>query len=271
VKNRSATAPSVRVAAVGDLHIGRDTGHLLHRELEHVSERADLLLLAGDLTQHGSVEEGQVLADGLRRLGLPVMAVLGNHDHHQGVSVKIRTLLEGAGVCVLEGEQVTVSARGHQVGIAGVKGFGSGFPGACASEFGEEEMKVFVRHSRERAEALGQRLEEIAGVDLRIALTHYAPAPGTLLGERLEIYPFLGSYFLGEAIDRARCTLAVHGHAHRGTERGETPGGVPVRNVARPVINLAYKVYCVGQTAAGGEPLSVRSASDLPALRAARP
>jgi len=61
----------------------------------------------------------------------------------------------------------------------------------------------------------------------------------------LEIYPFLGSYLLGEAIDGAGADLILHGHAHRGMERGVTLGGIPVRNVARPVIQRAYNVYCL--------------------------
>jgi Icc-related predicted phosphoesterase len=67
--------------------------------------------------------------------------------------------------------------------------------------------------------------------------------PETLVGEPLEIYPFLGSYLLAQAIDSAPTALAVHGHAHHGSERGRTPGGVPVRNVAHPVIKQAYNVY----------------------------
>ena len=80
-------------------------------------------------------------------------------------------------------------------------------------------------------------------VDALVALTHYAPVPETLVGEPLEIYPFLGSYLLGLAIDSAPTALALHGHAHHGSERGRTPGGVPVRNVAHPVIKQAYNVY----------------------------
>ncbi len=243
--DRGGTADVVRLAAVGDVHVGLDTGRLLRNELEHVSEHADLLLLAGDLTQHGFEEEGRVLAQALAGLGVPIVAVLGNHDYHQNAQQRIRERLEAAGVSVLEGESFSIRIRGAEVGVGGVKGFGGGFPGACGSEFGEEEMKAFIRHSRICAEQLKSSLLALDG-DYRIALTHYAPASGTLEGERLEIYPFLGSYFLGEVIDGAGCDLALHGHAHRGTERAVTPGGVPVRNVARPVIKLAYKIYCLG-------------------------
>jgi Icc-related predicted phosphoesterase len=216
---------------------------VLRGQLEHVTQRADLLLLAGDLTQHGHRDEGRLLADELAPLDLPIVAVLGNHDYHQGAEDGIRADLEASGVTVLEGERTVVTIGGRRVGIAGVKGFGGGFAGACGSDFGEPEMKAFIRHTKHTAHQLHEQLAAL-DCDLRIALLHYAPTKTTLTGEKLEIYPFLGSYLLGEAIDQAACDLAVHGHAHHGVERGVTPGGVPVRNVARTVIKLAYKVYC---------------------------
>lgn len=237
----------IRLAAVGDIHVGKDTGSLLRQELEHVSEKADLLIIAGDLTQHGLAEEGKAVADALAAVTIPRVLVLGNHDYHQGAQDQIRRYLEAAGVTVLEGESTRVHVGGACVGIAGAKGFGGGFAGACGTEFGEEEMKAFIRHSREKAERLKQCLSEL-DCDYKIALTHYAPCKGTLVGEKLELYPFLGSYHLGEAIDSSHCNMAFHGHAHLGTERAVTRGGVPVRNVARPVIKLAYKVYCFGQS-----------------------
>jgi Icc-related predicted phosphoesterase len=159
------------------------------------------------------------------------------------------------GVEVLEGETTVREIAGRRVGIAGVKGFGGGFAGACGSEFGEDEMKAFIRHTKRTAERLEECLRSLAA-DVRIALTHYSPSKGTLVGEKLEIYPFLGSYLLGDAIERAGADLALHGHAHLGTERAVTPGGVVVRNVARPVIKLAYRVYCFG---ASGEALAEAS------------
>jgi Icc-related predicted phosphoesterase len=163
-------------------------------------------------------------------------------------------------VRVLEAEGAVLELSGVRVGVGGVKGFGGGFPGASGSEFGEEEMKAFMRHSRLLAEAFGTALQALEA-DLRIALTHYSPSRGTLSGEPLEIYPFLGSYFLGEAIDRAGCAVAFHGHAHSGSERALTPGGVPVRNVARPVIRLAYKVYTLSGELPLEEPRSSTCAS----------
>jgi Icc-related predicted phosphoesterase len=143
---------------------------------------------------------------------------------------------------VLEGAGTVLELNGHTLGIAGAKGFGGGFAGACASKFGEREMKNFVGTTEATAERLGAALRGLE-CDALVALTHYAPVPETLVGEPLEIYPFLGSYLLGQAIDSAPTALALHGHAHHGSERGRTPGGVPVRNVAHPVIKQAYNVY----------------------------
>jgi Icc-related predicted phosphoesterase len=237
----------IRVAAVGDIHVGADSAGCLRPHLESVAEKADLFLLAGDLTRHGDPEEGVVLVDEIRDLGVPTVAVLGNHDHHANCADKIRRLLEDAGVCVLEGEATVVDVGGVRVGVAGTKGFGGGFAGACATDFGEPEMKAFIRHTRALAERLARALASLEGrADLRIALLHYSPVEDTLRGERLEIYPFLGSYLLAEAVDKAGADLALHGHAHGGVEKGMTPGGVYVRNVAQPVIKHAYHVYCLG-------------------------
>lgn len=232
----------IRVAAVGDVHVSRERGAFSRDQIERLAQAADVLLLAGDLTQNGYVLEALRLADELSGATIPVVAVLGNHDYHQGEQGQIRAALETAGVIVLEGEGVVLNVRGVSVGVGGGKGFGGGFAGACGSEFGEEEMKIFVRRARAEAEGLADALKQLE-CDVRIALLHYAPCDGTLAGERLEIFPFLGSYFLGEAVDAAGCAVAFHGHAHAGTERALTAGGIPVRNVARPVIKLAYKVY----------------------------
>jgi Icc-related predicted phosphoesterase len=234
----------IRLAAVGDIHVGVDSRGRLRAQLERLREDADMLLLAGDLTTCGHPDEAKAVAEELAEVGLPVVAVLGNHDHHAERPERVRARLEEAGVIVLEGEATVVDVDGVRVGIAGAKGFGGGFAGACGSDFGEPEMKAFIRHTREVAAGLEAALLGLDG-DLRIALLHYAPVPDTLVGERLEIYPFLGSYLLAEAIDRAGADLALHGHAHAGTPAGATPGGVPVRNVAQPVLGAAYGLFCL--------------------------
>jgi Icc-related predicted phosphoesterase len=237
----------IRVAAVGDIHFGQDSAGTLRPHLEDIAEQADVYLLAGDLTRLGEPDEAAVLASELRDVPLPIVAVLGNHDYHSDQEKAVTDVLENAGVRVLEGESTVIEVRGEPVGIAGVKGFGHGFAGACGSDFGEPMMKAFVRHAQEAADRLREALEDLvrAGVEHRVALMHYAPTDETLRGERPEIFPFLGSYLLGEAVDRVGADVAVHGHAHGGTEKGFTPGGIQVRNVAQPVINRAYNVYCL--------------------------
>jgi Icc-related predicted phosphoesterase len=232
----------IRVAAVGDVHVGVDSAGRLAPRLAGLADHADLFLLAGDLTHRGRPEEAKVLAEELRDLEVPTVAVLGNHDYHSGEQDAVAAVLEEAGIRVLEGEAVVLEVGGRRVGVAGSKGFGGGFAGACASDFGEPEMKAFVGHTK----TLAKRLERALGglrADRRIALLHYSPVAGTLAGEPREIYAFLGSYLLAEAVDRAGADLVVHGHAHRGSREGTTPGGVPVRNVAVPVIGRAYEVF----------------------------
>jgi Icc-related predicted phosphoesterase len=245
---------SIRVAAVGDIHAGLDSAAPIRAAVEDIRRRADLLVLAGDFTQHGTVEEAAVVARELATLGLPAFAVLGNHDYHMGAQSGIRTALEEAGVRVLEGEAAYCDIEDVRIAVAGVKGFGCGFEGACGTEFGEPEMKAFVSLSRESGERLARALSS-TDADLRIALMHYSPISDTLVGEQLEISPFLGSFFLAEAIDEAPCDVAFHGHAHRGTEWGISPGGVPVRNVARQVLRRAYKLYELDPTAPAGSRL----------------
>jgi Icc-related predicted phosphoesterase len=199
-----------------------------------------------------------VLADELRGVPIPMIAVLGNHDYHCGREAEVRRVLEAARVRVLEGEGTTIDVDGVRVGIAGTKGFGGGFRGAHGSDFGESEMKAFVGHTKMLSNRLEQALTGLHGADLRIALLHYSPIEGTLEGERLEIYPFLGSYLMAEAVDNAGADLVLHGHAHHGSEKGRTPAGIPVRNVAQPLIRHAYNVYTLNgrhevlPTAVGG-------------------
>ncbi|MFL6125328.1 metallophosphoesterase [Actinophytocola sp.] len=240
----------IRIAAVGDVHLGEDARGLLRPALENLPEHADVLLLAGDLTRHGTLDEARVVADEFADLAVPVVAVLGNHDYHGNVPDDITKLLEDSGMRVLEGDAVTLSLDGGTLGVAGVKGFGGGFAGKCASNFGEPEMKAFVEHTIERAERLREALASL-DTDVKVALTHYSPIPETLRGEPPEIYPFLGCYQLGEVIDACDVDIALHGHAHFGCEQGVTPGGTRVRNVAQPVIRSAYACYCLDPVTAG--------------------
>lgn len=232
----------IRIAAVGDVHAGDRPSPAWVAGCARLAAESDLLLFAGDLTQHGALQEAEALVTPLKGAGVPVVAILGNHDYNLEQQIPIRRMMEQAGICVLEGESTTIEVRGRRVGIAGAKGFGGGFSGASASAFGEDAMKAFIAVTRKAADSLGESLARLR-CDIRVALTHYSPVRDTLVGEKLELYPFLGSYLLGDVIDETNVQLAIHGHAHKGTERGLTPGGIPVRNVAMPVLHAPFGVY----------------------------
>src|ERR1044071_7271316 len=216
----------IRIAAAGDVHYGRSSAGRLTPYMQDLKNVADVFLLAGDLTHFGTREEMEVLAHDLSQATVPVITVFGNHDYHSNQNEDLREILQAVGVRVLEQTSCVLELAGSRVGFVGLKGFGGGFAGACGSEFGEPEMKAFMAHSRGLAEGLEACLRAL-DTEVKIALLHYAPCPDTLVGERLEIFPFLGSHLLGEAVDRGGATLTLHGHAHRGSERGLQAGGRP--------------------------------------------
>jgi Icc-related predicted phosphoesterase len=236
----------IRIAAAGDVHYDRNSAGKLGEHLGRLRDLADIFLLAGDLTQTGHVEEAQTLARDLKLSPVPVVAVFGNHDLHMGQEREFQDIMEDAGVYMLERNTAVFEIGGTTVGIAGTKGFGGGYMGACGSDFGEPEMKAFIRHTKNLSKELCRNLSDL-DTEYKIALLHYSPVVDTLLGEKKEIYPFLGSYLLAQAIDEGGADIAFHGHAHRGIEKGLTPGGVPVRNVAQTVIRHAFNVYTIGK------------------------
>src|SRR5690606_11719287 len=70
----------LRVAAVGDLHVG-EAHEGAHRELfDRVHEAADVLCLCGDLTNFGKPREVELLLADLRGCQIPMVGVLGNHE-----------------------------------------------------------------------------------------------------------------------------------------------------------------------------------------------
>jgi Icc-related predicted phosphoesterase len=259
----------VRVAAVGDLHVRGRTRGLLRPELASLAEHADLLLLAGDLTHRGLLSEAHTLADEIDGLGVPVVAVLGNHDLEAGQEGQIRALLADGGVSVLDASATVLEVRGIRVGVAGTTGFDGGFGTDFDLWWAVREGKASDRRLAE-ARSFGRALAGLRGehAQVRIALTHYAPVRGTLEGEPAHLRACLGNELLGRTIDEAGADLSVHGHAHYGTESGRTVGGVPVRNVARPVLGRPYAIYPIAPAhAASGALADVAShaASDTPA------
>ncbi len=233
-KTRTASASRVRFAAVGDLHTTRDSAGHLRGFFVEATENADALLLCGDLTDYGTAEEAHVLADELSAVKVPVVAVLGNHDFESGMPDKVCEILTRAGVRVLDGEVCEVEG----VGIAGAKGFAGGFGRGSLGAWGEPAIKLFVKEAQNEAMKLESALAKLR-MPRKIALLHYAPIAGTIAGEPPEIFPFLGSSRLEDPLLRYPVDAVFHGHAHRGTPEARTINGVPVFNVARPLLQRA--------------------------------
>jgi Icc-related predicted phosphoesterase len=223
----SERSDSLRVAAIGDLHVHQDSQTTkLQAVFDKVSQAADVLALCGDLTQLGLPQEAEKLVNDLRSCRVPVVAVLGNHDYQSGKAEEVKQILRNGKVIVLE-ETETFELKG--VGFAGAKGFGGGFDKHMLTPFGEETIKHFV------TEAVNESLKlEIALNSLRtektVVVLHYSPVAGTVAGEPPEIFPFLGSSRLAEAIDHFDVNVVFHGHAHHGSFQGKTMKGTPVYN-----------------------------------------
>lgn len=231
----------VRIAATGDLHIrGPEDGRVVPG-LGDVRSRADVLIIAGDLTENGRLIEAEIAADVLAAARLPVVAILGNHDLRSVRRTAFRRILERAGIEVLAGGATTVTiASGVRVGIAGTTGSGGGFwPLEGPDAMHARTFKRLALRSARECEALERGLLEL-DADVRIAAVHYSPTVSTLGREPLAKYWMLGNCELGAVVDRRAPDLVIHGHAHLGTLKGRTPGGVPVWNVALPVVGRVY-------------------------------
>lgn len=231
----------VRVAAVGDFHFDEQARGSLSELIERVNREADILALVGDLTTHGRPEQMAAFVEEIRAVDVPVVAVLGNHDFEHDEAEALSGMLTEAEVAVLDGGSVVIQG----VGFAGTKGFGGGFGRTALGPFGEPLIKAFVREAIEEGLKLERGIHEL-GDGAAVVLLHYSPIPGTLEGEPEQIYPFLGSSRLLEPIDTLRPGVVFHGHAHHGSYRGRTPGGVPVLNVARHVLDregLAFHIH----------------------------
>jgi Icc-related predicted phosphoesterase len=229
------TGAMVRVAALADLHCTKVSQGAFQTLFARVAESADLLLIAGDLTDYGLPDEARVLARELTTLRIPAVAVLGNHDFESGKDGEIRQILVDAGLTVLDGDACEILG----VGIAGVKGFGGGFGQRALGPWGEHIIKQFVRTAVDEALKLEAALARLRTEHL-IALLHYSPVQQTVDGEPLEIYPFLGSSRLEEPLNRYPVSIVLHGHAHRGRLEGATKSGVRVYNVSMPLLTRTY-------------------------------
>ena len=232
----ASTNGVVRVAAVGDVHYGKGAQGAQLQLFAEINERADVLALCGDLTDHGLPEEVRVLVKDLTSaVRIPIVTVLGNHDYESGHQAEMTQILTDAGITVLDGEAHEING----IGFAGVKGFCGGFGRGALGSWGETMIKSFVREAIDEALKLEAALAKLR-TPQRIALLHYSPIRATVEGEPLEIFPWLGSSRLEEPIGRYPVTAVFHGHAHKGTPEGATAGGVPVFNVSLPLLRDAF-------------------------------
>jgi len=223
---------TLRIAAVADIHVKKTGQGSMHALFEAATQQADVLLLCGDLTDYGAIEEAKILAKEITSsLRIPAIGVLGNHDFETGKQDEIVKMLTDAGVTMLDGDVHEI--RG--VGFAGVKGFGGGFGRRQLSPWGEDIIKKFVHEAIQEALKLEAALARLR-TPQKIAVLHYAPIHATVEGEPPEINPFLGSSRLEEPIERYRVNAVFHGHAHRGSLEGRTQNGIPVYNVAMPLL-----------------------------------
>lgn len=228
----------MRLAAVADVHFRREDEEENLRQFAEVNEAADLLVLAGDLTNHGLVEEMESCLMVLAQVTIPIVAVLGNHDHESGQQDTLAGMARVAGIHLLDG-----TCYEHDgVGFAGTKGFCGGFAPNELMPFGEMAIKNFVEIAEHEAVKLDYGLAQLETAR-KVAITHYAPVRETVVGEPEPIFPFLGSSRLGRVIERHRPALALHGHAHHGTFATEAASGTAVHNVALPILRRRNEQY----------------------------
>lgn len=226
------TTASIRIAAVSDIHYTKTSQGTLQPLFAEVTENADVLVLAGDLTDYGLAEEARILAKDLTAaLKIPAVGVLGNHDFESGEEAEISSILADAGVRILDGDTYEV----HGVGFAGIRGFCGGFGRGALGAWGEAVIKAFVHEAISESLKLEAALARLK-TEHRVAILHYAPIRDTVEGEPLEIYPFLGSSRMEEPLIRYDVTAVFHGHAHKGALEGTLGKGIPVYNVCLPLL-----------------------------------
>ncbi len=217
----------MRIAATADLHFTPQSYDHIREQMGRVRDEADLLVLAGDLTNYGKPPEMESLLNALVRLRVPIVAVLGNHDYESGQESELMRMMTAEGIKVLDG----TGYEREGVGFAGTKGFPGGFGRGVLTAFGEREIKAFVQAAIDEALKLERALSQLR-TEKRVVVMHYSPIAATVKGENPEIFPYLGTSRLAEVVDRHGANLIVHGHAHHGSHEGATTGGIPVHNVA---------------------------------------
>ncbi len=235
----------MRIAATADLHFNAPIWEKMRVQIERVRDEADLLVLAGDLTNYGKTSEMEPLLNLLVRLRLPIVAVLGNHDYESGQEEELIKMLAAEGIKILDG----TGYERDGIGFAGTKGFIGGFGRGALTAFGEREVKAIVQAAIDESLKLERALSQLR-TEKRVVVLHYAPIAATVIGEAPEIFPYLGTSRMAEVVDRHGADFIVHGHAHHGHDEGKTTGGIPVFNVALNLLQAqqpprAYRIFDV--------------------------
>src|SRR5512146_2094654 len=165
----------MRIAATADLHFTPQNYDRIREQMSRARDEADLLVLAGDLTNYGKPQEMESLLNALVRIRLPIVAVLGNHDDESGQEAELMQMMTAEGIKVLDG----TGYEREGVGFAGTKGFPGGFGRGVLTAFGEREVKAFVQAAIDECLKLERALSQLRA-EKRVVVIHYSPIPTTV-------------------------------------------------------------------------------------------
>lgn len=187
----------LRVAAIGDMHIGNSEGAgLSHLGLSQVVDsigqsNPDVVLLCGDQTQTGSLRCTQVVADAFQVLAdqkIPVLAVLGNHDYRLNNNAEKKAIYADGGIVVLDGKTYVLKKSVREsvlpVGVIGITG---GFDGSIAKETRRlvkeaKFPKIPGPNIQQEIDKLLACLSDPTLPDSNLLMMHYAPSDVNLTG-----------------------------------------------------------------------------------------
>ena len=128
-----------------DLHCRQDQHGRFRELVKMVNGEAEGLVLAGDLTDHGTLDEAKTLAEALVaparavRRGAREPRLRGRASWRRSSASWARRRSQ-----VLDGDHAVFDKR---LGIAGVKGFAGGFERGMLQAFGEPSIKAFVQEA----------------------------------------------------------------------------------------------------------------------------
>jgi predicted MPP superfamily phosphohydrolase len=151
VPDLPASLNGLAIAQVSDLHLFEIEPHLAARHaLEALHrEHPDLLVLTGD--QWDRRAGAHALEQWLRALprGLPVVAVLGNHEYSAGASAQQATRIHArGGADLLVNRSTSLSLRGGRIQVAGLDDLRYGRPDAFAAarELDPDVPQIWLLH-----------------------------------------------------------------------------------------------------------------------------